>query len=217
MNIIRIIPHACEEKDLPSGASKMWGSPDLPHSFNFPTYKDEEGDDVHYVFMCQINCSDLAPFDKENVLPHKGMLYIFARLDYALGDFLAEPMPSGFWDREDVKVLFWPHDKTETLEENVLIDDDGIEVAPRPYRLEFSCVEEDAGAPYDGYKMLGTPAYLAEEIDMSRYRLLFQLDSCEENDRTELNLMDCGMLYFLIPYEDLGCTFRNVTAYLASS
>ena len=215
MNIIRVTPHPVEEDELPIGASKMWGSPDLPHSFDFPTYQDEEGDDVHYVFMCQLNCAELAPYDKEGRLPHKGMLYIFAKLDYVLGDFLAEPMPSGFWNKGDVKVLFWPHDDMDSLEEVILLDDDDGEVALPPCRLEFSAAEETE--PEDGYKMLGTPAYLADGIDMSRNTLLFQLDSCEENAPAELRLMDCGMLYFLIPTADLGHTFKNVTAYLASS
>ena len=206
MNIIRVTPHPVEEDELPLGASKMWGSPDLPHSFDFPTYEDEEGDDVHYVFMCQINCAELARSDKEGSLPHKGMLYIFAKLDYMLGNFLAEPMPSGFWNKGDVKVLFWPHDDTDALEEVVLLDDDDEEVAMPPCRIGFSPEEESPLSPATGYKISGLPAGPADGLDMDKYRLLFQFDRREEGN----------LLYFLIPKEDLGHTFKNVTAYLAS-
>lgn len=181
----------------------MWGSPDLPHSFNFPTYKDEEGDDVHYVFVCQINCSEITPHDTGGILPHKGMLYFFAKLDCELGNFMAEPLQYGFCEKGDIKVLFWPHDDTASLEETVLIDEDGTEVAPSPCAISFSHTDEDPESPSGGCKMLGSPAgTAAERIDMERFRLLFQLDNPVK-------------LYFLIPAEDLGKTFRNVSAYHA--
>ena len=105
MNIIKINPQPYEG-DLNIAQSKMWGSADLPHTFKYPTYEDEEGDDCHYVFVAQINCEEVAPFDKENRLPHTGMLYFFAKIDYYMGEFLAEPMCDGFWDLGDVKVLY---------------------------------------------------------------------------------------------------------------
>lgn len=40
------------DQALPTGASRFWGNPDLPRGFDYPMYKDFEGDDVPYVFVC---------------------------------------------------------------------------------------------------------------------------------------------------------------------
>ena len=50
MNAIKLIHHVVEG-ELNIGESKLWGDPDLPGSFDFPVYKDEEGDKVHYTFI----------------------------------------------------------------------------------------------------------------------------------------------------------------------
>lgn len=62
------------EKDtnIPIGASKFGGDPDLPSSIPYPHYED-----IPYLFMAQINCEEVAPHDMEHKLPKKGMLYFF--------------------------------------------------------------------------------------------------------------------------------------------
>ncbi len=220
MNIIKISPQPYEG-DLNIAQSKMWGSADLPHTFKYPTYPDEEGDDCHYVFVAQINCEEAAPFDKDNRLPHTGMLYFFAKIDYYMGEFLAEPMCDGFWDMGDVKVLYYPKNDYENFERVVLIDDDDQEIAPKEQRIVFESVEEgDDNVVYD-HKLLGRPAYLADDVDPEKYALLFQLDSCDIEDGVTLNFMDWGQLLFLIPVKDFigegKKTFKNVRGYLASS
>lgn len=47
--------------------SKWWGNPDVPQNFDVPDY---------LTFICQIRCDEIAAFDDENMLPHKGMLHI---------------------------------------------------------------------------------------------------------------------------------------------
>ena len=44
---------------------------------------EEDGTESEYplTFICQIDCEDIAPFDKEGLLPHEGMLYFFAAID----------------------------------------------------------------------------------------------------------------------------------------
>ena len=220
MNIIKILPQPYQG-ELDIAQSKMWGSVDLPHTFKYPTYKDEEGDDCHYVFVAQINCLQVAPFDKDNRLPHKGMLYFFAKIDYYMGEFLAEPMCDGFWDEGDVKVLYYPNNDYENFERVVLIDDDDLEIAPKEQQIIFESVEEgDDNLIYD-HKLLGRPAYLADDVDPEKYALLFQLDSCDIQEGVTLNFMDWGQLLFLIPVEDFSGegrrSFKYVRGYLASS
>lgn len=209
------------EGELSLCASKFWGNPDLPKTFSFPTYKDAEGGESHYDFVCQIRCSDLVPFDTEGRLPHKGMLYFFAQIGYYLGDiFFCDPLPGGMWPKDGVKVFYYPKEDWENFQSLVLLDDDDEEVALREAAISFSSFEEgqNCSGAADGHKLLGAPAYLSDEIDFEKYTLLLQLDSCELDDGAELNFMDCGMLYFLIPREDIGKpSFKNVRGYLASS
>lgn len=291
------------DTELPMCVSKFWGNPDLPKSFSFPTYKDEEGEESHYDFVCQIRCSDIAHYDKDNILPHQGMLYFFAQIGYYLGDiFFCEPMPSGWWPSNGVKVLYYPREDWENFEQLILLDDDDEEIAIREQKIEFQsivkdfceplsqngaygnkqidtpchsdkdnfnhnaesithsqCIKSDDNAELnndshnnssndrifehnsqlcfdsdnqdkttsddccqdsfnDGHQLLGHPSYIADEIDPSEYALLLQVDSCDLSDGVTLNFMDWGMLYFLIPIEDLHKpSFKNVRGYLASS
>mgnify|MGYP002626758536 CR=1 FL=1 len=87
--MIRIETHLA---DSPlTGQSKWWGEPDMPEELNWPTVmvRDEDGEsyDDPLTFVCQIRCADIAPFDPHELLPHEGMLYFFAAIDYFLGDF----------------------------------------------------------------------------------------------------------------------------------
>lgn len=76
------------------GKSHWWGFPDLPDGVEFPLLQDN-GDDYDgegellMTFICQIKLDEIAGYDEENLLPHKGMLYFFADLDYFLGDMEA--------------------------------------------------------------------------------------------------------------------------------
>ena len=62
--------------------SHWWGFPDLPDGIDFPLLPeavcDDEGEDL-MTFICQIRMEEIAGYDKENLLPHEGMLY-FSRI-----------------------------------------------------------------------------------------------------------------------------------------
>lgn len=62
------VKKAVGEYDL--GASKFFGTPTVPCSYENDFYDDE-------MFFCQIRLSDIAPLDREGVLPHTGYLYVF--------------------------------------------------------------------------------------------------------------------------------------------
>ena len=69
------------------GKSKWWGAPDLPAGSPYPVVPmgDTPEDCEPLTFLCQIRCEDLAEVDAEGLLPHEGMLYFFAAIDYFLG------------------------------------------------------------------------------------------------------------------------------------
>lgn len=60
----------CKQNEIPLGASKVGGMPDLPPHLQYPT--QENG---LYSFHAQINCAEAAPY--QNYLPRQGMLYFF--------------------------------------------------------------------------------------------------------------------------------------------
>lgn len=92
------------------GKSHWWGFPDLPDGVEFPLLQDNDDDydgegELLMTFICQIKLDEIAGYDEENLLPHKGMLYFFADLDYFLGDMEAPAEGLGFWPKEAFKVI----------------------------------------------------------------------------------------------------------------
>ncbi|RUA10311.1 MAG: hypothetical protein DSY83_17980 [Flavobacteriia bacterium] len=63
---IRINPQ--DEASVPLGASKIYGLPHLPDSIKFP---------LGLNFIAQFNCSELKPYDVDDILPDKGIFYFF--------------------------------------------------------------------------------------------------------------------------------------------
>lgn len=124
------------ESDIPLGASKFGGHPDLPAGVSW--FRNEKGD-IPLSFVAQINFAEAASCDSEHKLPGQGMLYFFY-------DCSPDGMPWGF-DPEDGhgwKVYFYDGDsaalsRRETpadLEE----DDNGILFGSA--RMSFEAVME---------------------------------------------------------------------------
>ena len=85
----------------------------MPETLDYPELlvTDEDGDSWQdpLTFICQIRCEDIAALDPEELLPHEGMLYFFAALDYFLGDIEAPSYPGmGQWQTESFRVLYSP-------------------------------------------------------------------------------------------------------------
>lgn len=198
-------------EDVLYGESKWWGFPDLPDELDWPTAKaDDDGEefDDPLTFICQIKCSDIAPLDPEGLLPHEGMLYFFAALDYFLGDLDAFTTPGmGEWPSDCFKVLYSP--VCEILNTHTLMYDEDTPAAPAPEAISF-------GDFKDSYtQILGEP--LIEEVReaLPGYVPLLQID---ENDDWGLRFFDCGMLCFMIKPENLAAQrFDRVRAYLYSA
>ena len=79
-----IVNYSPAEKEVPLGISKFGGKPHLPKDFVWPYY---EGTDFTGIrkkrplsFVAQINLEEIASYDKDNQLPHGGMLYFFYEL-----------------------------------------------------------------------------------------------------------------------------------------
>ena len=68
------------------GATRFGGAPDVPAGFVWPTfetatYGDDEVKARPLAFLAQFNCAQLAPLDREGLLPKTGLLAFFYELD----------------------------------------------------------------------------------------------------------------------------------------
>ena len=136
--------------------SKWWGDPDMPENMQYPTIEvTEDGETFDYplTFICQINCEDIAPFDKEGKLPHEGMLYFFGAIDEWLGYESPTRQGMGEWPKGHVAIKYAKTINFETFQTCMLVDDDEQQLTERELEIVFSECEDEA----DGIKLLGKP------------------------------------------------------------
>lgn len=86
--------------------TRFGGQPDVPEGFVWPTFEGEDycGDVAErpLAFLAQINCEEIAPFDKEHLLPDHGLLSFF----YSV---VSEPAGFDPKDKGGIKV-YWFED-----------------------------------------------------------------------------------------------------------
>ncbi len=186
MNSILLKTTPCECK-LPIGSSKLLGNPDVWEGFEWPAI-DLDGELYDLTFMCQINCAEAAPFDKDGMLPKTGMLYFFYDLD---------EMPHEPSNQNAARVIYYNGDTTE-LHEMVLTDENGESIAFAEQKIDFECVEEGYLSDSEPtHLLLGVPSLdfgtWYECID--GWQMLLQIDSFETEDAC-INFTDEGVLCF---------------------
>lgn len=196
------------EEDL-TGKSKWWGFPDMPEGFEYPEVPIDEDYGDPLTFICQIRCEDLADCDPSGMLPHEGMLYFFASLDYFLGNIDAGCAPGmGEWEAPYFKVLYSVD--CNDLHTHTVVYDDGTPACCPAQAITFEeCSDMD-----DSTRLLGKP-YLQEINEQyPEYVSLLQID---ENDDWGLRFFDCGMLCMLLLPDDLRQRrFQYTKCYLHS-
>ena len=179
---------------LPIGSSKFFGNPDVWEGFEWPAI-EEDGELFDLTFMCQINCAEIAAFDKDGKLPKTGMLYFFYDLD---------EMPSSPSIEQAAKVLYY-NGNIDSLRQIKLVDEDGEDLSVKEMKLEFEIV--DAGYLDDTdttHLMLGIPSldYGTFYDSIDGWQMLLQIDSME-TDEVVINFTDEGVLCFYIEPEKL--------------
>lgn len=195
------------------GQSKWWGQPDMPEELEYPeiTLVDDDGEEYQdpLTFVCQLRCEELAALDPEGLLPHEGMLWFFAALDYFLGDMDSPAYPGmGPWQQKYFRVLYSP--KCDDLHTHSIVYDDGTPVGLPAEAITFSLCDESG----DGIRLLGEPYIEEVREEMPGRMSLLQID---EDDRWNLIFHDCGMLNFLITPDDLrNHRWDKVECYLFS-
>jgi len=115
-----------EKKKLPIGVSKFLGNPDVWEGFEWPQFS-ENGENYDLTFICQINCAEVAAFDKENVLPKSGILYFFYDMD---------EMPRETSGEDAARIIYYDGDST-SLCEMLRIDHEGNDLSLREMEIHF--------------------------------------------------------------------------------
>lgn len=171
------------------GQSHWWGFPDLPESVDWPANND--GDLL--TFICQIRMDEIAQFDPEGLLPHEGMMWFFADMDYFLGDMDARCNGIGEWQRDSYKVIY--QKEVDELHTHEYYWEDGSLAVLEAEKIAF----EDAGDEDFGFKLLGMPAMTeGYENENEGMLSLLQLD---EEDRWVMRFFDSGTINFMMPLE----------------
>lgn len=177
-----------------TGRSHWWGAPDLPEDVPYPCVEVMEGNESYYeplTFVCQIRCKDIASLDPENLLPHSGMLYFFAPIDYFLGEY-DSPL-----DYHEPPVVIFSEKENGLAPYRMCWEGTDESIFRPAEEMVFSMAKGRCG---DGHMLLGEP-YQDEIRDSNPgYVQLLQID---EDDRWGLRFHDCGTYYFLIPAQDL--------------
>ena len=129
-------------------ASKWWGDPDMPENMQYPVMTvKEDGEEYEYplTFICQINCEDIAPFDKEGSLPHEGMLCFFGAIDELIGYGSPTPTVIGEWPKGNLVVKYAKTINFETFQSCMIVNDEGAALTDHEMAIRFSeCNDDEA-------------------------------------------------------------------------
>lgn len=192
-------------------SSKWWGDPDMPENMQYPTVEvTEDGETYDYplTFICQINCEDIAPYDKENRLPHEGMIYFFAAIDEWLGYESPTGQGTGEWPKGYYVVKYAKAINFETFQTCMMVGDEDEQLTESELEIVFSECDDDAL----GLKLLGVPA---GEKARSGYPDLSNLLQLVSDATGGISFPDGATLNIMMKDSDLGYgNWKKTKAYL---
>ena len=196
--------------------TKWLGNPDMPVQMAYPCFEDVDGGIYPYNFICQIRLEDIAGFESAALLPSRGLIYFFAKVDYFLGGNTSHFLGQSLWNDNDVKVIYIEDIDIGAFEQKVIEADDD-HVVPMARAVEF--YREEGNKALSGHQLFGKPycyPYETWDSPCSRWKLLLQVDSDEGSDYS-MQFMDMGLLYFIISPNDLKKRdFTKVRATISS-
>ena len=144
--------------------SKWWGDPDMPENMQYPVMQvTEDGETYDYplTFVCQINCEDIAKYDKEGKLPHEGMLYFFAAVDDYIGYESPVENPMGEWPKGRFVVKYAKTINFETFQTCMLVGDEDEQLTEPELEITFSECENDEACIKMLAEVAGQPDHIS--------------------------------------------------------
>ena len=174
-----------EKKKLPVGASKIFGNPDVWDGFEWPQFT-ENGESYDFTFVCQVNCAETAPFDKNDILPKSGVLYFFYDMD---------GMPEESSDKNAAKIIYYDGELS-SLYEMLRTDHEGNDMSLPEMKIHFDSSGNIGGV------LCGAPVHGQQP--------LLQIRSFE-TDNIKINFLGGGVLCFSVPQSNLiNGDFSNI-------
>lgn len=144
--------------------SKWWGDPDMPENMQYPVMQvTEDGETYDYplTFVCQINCEDIAKYDKKGKLPHEGMLYFFAAVDDYIGYESPVENPMGEWPKGRFVVKYAKTINFETFQTCMLVGDEDEQLTEPELEITFSECENDEACIKMLAEVAGEPDHIS--------------------------------------------------------
>lgn len=179
--------------------SKIGGKPFLPADFEWPEFADKkEGIARPLSFFCQLNLAQLAPLDKDHLLPDHGMLSFFYECESFRWGF--DPDDKGaakVFYFEDTKG-FVPFSIPEGIEEGYIMPELAVALQPKqsyPMYEEFT-VHSDRDCDWEDYDKLLAKLGVSIEEDPEGHKVLgyadlIQSEMLSDCERTTRGLY-CG-------------------------
>jgi uncharacterized protein YwqG len=131
------------------GSSKLGGQPDLPDTFDWPTF-----DNKPMIFFGQINLADIKNLDKENILPQNGILYFFSYFKNPENEYGAEYL--FHMNKKEYKVLFYNGDNSKIKPRNfpdILITNYRFTEIPIRFQLKYRVPQTMETWKYENAKL----------------------------------------------------------------
>lgn len=159
-----------ERGTVSPGASKFGGKPWLPRDFAWPVYESDETRPLS--FFCQINLEEVAPYDRDNVLPKKGMLYFFYECEAFCWGF--DPEDKGcarvfyFEDTED----FAPMELPAGIEEDYIVPEMAVAFKAQPSYPGYEELEYHGNMDWDWEAYDEALEKLGMDLEAENHKLL---------------------------------------------
>ncbi len=177
--------------------SKFGGKPAVPNGFEWPRYEAEnyDGDTGNrpLSFLCQINLEEVSVYDKEKLLPTKGLLLFFYEQESMRWGF--DPHDDGcarVYYFEDTNSLL-PYDLPEDLKEEYRIKEYSLSFSSQDSYPSFEELEchSDIDCDWDEYdEAVENRGY---EIESERHKLLGYADLVQGEMLTECERTTRGL------------------------
>ena len=180
------------------GASKIGGKPYLPSDFVWPTYTDkDEGIARPLSFFCQINISDIKPYDNDELLPARGTLYFFYECESMKWGFDAEDIGAArvfYYDTTDAIGLA-PRDIPDEISEEYVIPEIALHFKARSSYPKFEEFElySDLDPDWEEYDSVLKKLGVDVDTDPEDHKLLGYADIIQNEILTEAERVSRGL------------------------
>jgi len=176
---------------VPPQASKIGGKPWLPRDFQWPVYESDEMRSLS--FLCQINLEEVKSYDRDGVLPSKGMLYFFYECDAFCWGF--DPEDKGcarvfyFEDIEEFVPTQWPED----IEDDYIVPEMAVRFKAQPSYPKYEELEYHSSMECDWEDYDEALEKLGVDMEAENHKLLGYADIIQNEMLSECERVTRGL------------------------